>query len=130
MNLIRNRKGHLPHIVVVTGEPLPSRLSSIALGTGDIDCVYHFALEELINAVDEMLACRISLPPFDFRSEALRLTDLSTRFTPAFIFLSSRRARVIITSGFIMYSLPSAAASSGFFFAALLREFRCALSSL
>lgn len=53
LNLIRNRKGHLPHIVVVTGEPLPSRLTSIALGTGDIDCVYHFALDELIKAVDE-----------------------------------------------------------------------------
>lgn len=51
LNLIRNRKGHLPHIVVVTGEPLPSRLASIALGTGDIDCVYHFALYELIESV-------------------------------------------------------------------------------
>ena len=53
LNLIRNRKGHLPHIVVVTGEPLPSRISSLALGTGDIDCVYHFALNELIQAVEE-----------------------------------------------------------------------------
>jgi len=51
LNLIRNRKGHLPHIVVVTAEPLPSRLASIALGTGDIDCVYHFALYELIESV-------------------------------------------------------------------------------
>lgn len=51
LNLIRNRKGHLPHIVVITGEPLPSRLASLALGTGDIDCVYHFALYELIDAV-------------------------------------------------------------------------------
>jgi hypothetical protein len=53
LNLIRNRKGHLPHIVVVTAEPLPSRISSIALGTGDIDCVYHFALDELQAAVEE-----------------------------------------------------------------------------
>lgn len=53
LNLIRNRKGHLPHIVVVTGEPLPSRLASLALGTGDIDCVYHFALYELLEAVKE-----------------------------------------------------------------------------
>lgn len=51
LGLIRNRKGHLPHIIVVTGEPLPSRLASLALGTGDIDCVYHFALYELIDAV-------------------------------------------------------------------------------
>lgn len=52
LNLIRNRKGRLPHIAVVTAEPLPSRLASVALGTGDIDCVYHFALPELIQAVD------------------------------------------------------------------------------
>ena len=47
LNLVRNRKGRLPHVVVVTAEPMPSRLASIALGTGDIDCVYHFALHEL-----------------------------------------------------------------------------------
>lgn len=56
LNLIRNRKGHLPHIVVVTGEPLPSRLASLALGTGDLDCVYHFALYELLDAVREYAA--------------------------------------------------------------------------
>ena len=39
LGLIRNRKGHLPHIVVVTGEPMPARIASLALGTGDIDCV-------------------------------------------------------------------------------------------
>lgn len=53
LNLMRNRKGRQPHIVVVTGEPLPSRLCSLALGTGDIDCVYHFALHELTEAVEE-----------------------------------------------------------------------------
>lgn len=47
LNLVRNRKGRLPHVMVVTAEPTPSRLASIALGTGDIDCVYHFALYEL-----------------------------------------------------------------------------------
>ena len=52
LNLIRNRKGRLPHIAVVTGEPTPSRLSSLALGTGDIDAVYHFALPELQQAVE------------------------------------------------------------------------------
>ena len=51
LNLMRNRKGNLPHIMVVTAEPTPSRLASIALGTGDIDCVYHFALYELQAAV-------------------------------------------------------------------------------
>lgn len=54
LNLIRNRKGHLPHIVVVTAEPMPNRLASLALGTGDIDCVYHFALYELMRAVREV----------------------------------------------------------------------------
>ena len=53
LNLIRNRKGRCPHIAVVTAEPTPSRLSSLALGTGDLDCVYHFALEELIKSVEE-----------------------------------------------------------------------------
>ena len=52
LNLVRNRKGRLPHIVVVTAEPLPSRIASLALGTGDIDCVYHFALTELIEAIE------------------------------------------------------------------------------
>ena len=47
LNLVRNRKGHLPHIVAVTAEPLPMRIASLALGTGDLDCVYHFALDEL-----------------------------------------------------------------------------------
>lgn len=51
LNLIRNRKGSLPHIMVVTNEPLPSRLASLALGTGDIDCLYHCALYELLEAV-------------------------------------------------------------------------------
>ena len=51
VNLIRNPECRSPHIAVVTGEPLPSRLASLALGTGDIDCVYHFALPELISAV-------------------------------------------------------------------------------
>lgn len=52
LNLIRNRKGRVPHIAVVTAEPMPSRLASIALGTGDIDCVYHVFLDELMEAVE------------------------------------------------------------------------------
>jgi hypothetical protein len=54
LNLIRNRKGHLPHIVAVTAEPLPTRIASLALGTGDLDCVYHFALPELEKAISEI----------------------------------------------------------------------------
>jgi hypothetical protein len=40
--------------VIVTGEPYPNRIASLALGTGDIDCVYHFALKELFCAADEL----------------------------------------------------------------------------
>ncbi len=54
LNLLRNRKGRAPHIVVITAEPTPSRISSLALGTGDLDCVYHFALPELIASVASM----------------------------------------------------------------------------
>ncbi len=54
LNLIRQRKGNTPHIVVVVAEPLPTRIASLALGTGDIDCVYHFALPELQQAILEI----------------------------------------------------------------------------
>lgn len=53
LNLIRNRKGRTPHIVAVIMEPTARRISSIALGTGDIDCTYHGALHELIQASEE-----------------------------------------------------------------------------
>lgn len=54
LNLIRHRKGNLPHIVAITAEPFPSRIAALALGTGDLDCVYHFALHELMEAVSEL----------------------------------------------------------------------------
>lgn len=54
LNLIRNRKGHTPHIVAVTAEPLPTRIASLALGTGDLDCVYHIALPELQDSITEL----------------------------------------------------------------------------
>jgi len=53
LNLICNRKGQTPHIVAVTLEPLPTRLASIAMGTGDVDCTYHGALYELTAAAEE-----------------------------------------------------------------------------
>jgi hypothetical protein len=40
--------------VAVTAEPLPTRVSSLALGTGDLDCVYHFALPELEESISEI----------------------------------------------------------------------------
>lgn len=55
LTLIRNRNGRAPHIVVITAEPLPSRIESVAVGTGDIDCVYHFALPELRSALVELM---------------------------------------------------------------------------
>lgn len=76
LNLIRNRKGKLPHVVVVTGEPLPSRLSAIALGTGDIDCVYHFALPELVAAV-EQLGHADSSEALNIMMSGKRLKDIS-----------------------------------------------------
>jgi hypothetical protein len=54
LNLIRNRKGRLPHIAIITAEPMPSRIASIAMGTGDIDCVYHSMLYELMDTVNSL----------------------------------------------------------------------------
>lgn len=76
LNLIRNRKGHLPHIVVVTAEPLPNRIASLALGTGDIDCLYHFALDELIQAVNEV-GSEESQEILDTLISGKRLKDIS-----------------------------------------------------
>lgn len=52
--LTRHRRGRQPHVVAVTSEPLPTRLASIARGTGEIDAVYHVALPELIAASDRV----------------------------------------------------------------------------
>ncbi len=76
LGLIRNRKGHLPHIVVVTGEPLPSRLASLALGTGDIDCMYHFALYELVEAV-KATGAEDSIEMLNVLIEGKRIKDIS-----------------------------------------------------
>jgi hypothetical protein len=54
LNLIRNRKGKVPIVVAVVFEPLPTRIASVALGTGDLDCVYHGALHELREAIEEL----------------------------------------------------------------------------
>lgn len=76
LNLIRNRKGRLPSIAVVTGEPLPSRLASLALGTGDLDCVYHFALPELIASV-RSLEIEDSANLLKIMVDGKRLKDIS-----------------------------------------------------
>jgi hypothetical protein len=76
LNLIRNRKGFTPHIVIVTAEPLPTRLSSIAQGTGDIDCVYHIALKEMIAAIEEIDDETLS-ETLDILVSGKRLRDIS-----------------------------------------------------
>lgn len=76
LGLIRNRKGHLPHIVVVTGEPMPARIASLALGTGDIDCVYHFALYELVEAVKE-IGAEDAMEMLNILITGKRLKDIS-----------------------------------------------------
>ena len=76
LNMIRNRKGHLPHIVVVTAEPLPGRIASLALGTGDIDCVYHIALGELQEAVMQS-GTEESMKQLDIMIKGKRLKDIA-----------------------------------------------------
>ena len=76
LNLIRNRKGHLAHVSVVTAEPLPMRLAAIALGTGDLDCVYHIALPELQSAL-EAQDNQDQLDMLNLLVEGDRLRDIS-----------------------------------------------------
>ncbi|WP_158602915.1 NgoMIV family type II restriction endonuclease [Jiangella rhizosphaerae] len=52
--LVRNRRGRLPHLVVVTAEPLPSRLVSIGRGTGEIDTIYHLLFEQIDEALESL----------------------------------------------------------------------------
>lgn len=75
LNLVRNRKGRLPHIVAVTAEPVPSRIAAIALGTGDMDCVYHFGLPELVETLREQE--RETLELVETMIEGQRLRDIA-----------------------------------------------------
>ncbi len=78
LNLIRNRKGRVPHIVAVTAEPLPMRIASLALGTSDLDCVYHIALSELQEYVSGIV-CRPAdqLKMLNTLVDGKRLRDIS-----------------------------------------------------
>ena len=74
-SMIRNRKGHLPHIVVVTAEPMPNRLASLALGTGDIDCINdfkHILWDHLATMADFKL-------DIDYPYEIVKKEDLYSR---------------------------------------------------
>ncbi len=76
LNLVRNRKGKLPHIAAVTGEPLPTRISALAMGTGDLDCIYHFALYELADAL-KALENEDQLDMLNMMIDSRRLRDIS-----------------------------------------------------
>ena len=76
LNLVRNRKGKLPHVAVITAEPTPNRIASLALGTGDIDCVYHFALDELQETLIEQDREEAS-EMLNMMIEGKRLRDIS-----------------------------------------------------
>ncbi|MDH6702214.1 NgoMIV family type II restriction endonuclease [Streptomyces griseoviridis] len=54
LQMIRHRRGRLPHLVAVTAEPMPSRIAAIARGTGEVDAVYHIAFDALQAAVKEV----------------------------------------------------------------------------
>jgi hypothetical protein len=77
LSLLRNRKGRSPHIVAVTAEPTPSRIASLALGTGDVDCVYHFALFELMHVLEHSGKWEDALDQLNVMVEGKRLKDIS-----------------------------------------------------
>lgn len=76
LNLLRTRKGRAPHIASVTAEPMSSRIASLALGTGDMDYVYHFALYELMECCQE-LELEESLELLTTMIDGKRLRDIS-----------------------------------------------------
>jgi hypothetical protein len=79
LNLIRSRKGRVPHIAAVTAEPLPMRLASLAMGSSDLNCVYHVALHELTDAVHHYASEGNSeqKDTLDMLVEGRRLRDIS-----------------------------------------------------
>ena len=77
LNLIRYRKGTTPHIVAVVAEVLPTRIASLALGTGDLDCVYHIALPELHKACESVDSRGDQLEMLDLMIQGERLRDIS-----------------------------------------------------
>lgn len=52
--MIRHRRGRQPHLITLTAEPLPTRLASIARGTGEVDATYHVAFDALDQAVAQL----------------------------------------------------------------------------
>ena len=125
LNLIRNRRGKLPHVVVVTAEPLPSRLASVALGSGDIDCVYHFALPELCNTVKE-LGLGDSQESLNIMVNGKRLKDISDLpLDLAVCRIDSRPSAVLKTCGAFEPRIPNRNYSSGGSFMQWASAFGC-----
>ncbi len=75
LNLLRLRNGPAPRICLVTCEPLPKRLESVARGTGDLDAVFHVALPALLDARHLMDAKQKHI--LDFLVNAGRLLPLN-----------------------------------------------------
>ena len=67
------------HIVAITAEPTPKRIASIAQGGSDLDCVYHIALPELMEAVKESLEGKRSeqFEDLEMLVKGKRLRDIS-----------------------------------------------------
>ncbi len=65
-------------MIFITTEPLPSRISSLALRTGDVYCIYHASLYELKDAVEAAIAFGIDRLPADDVSADPRLGLLET----------------------------------------------------
>ena len=75
-NLLRNRKGRVPHILAVTAEPTAERIKSLAQGHADLDAVYHIALPELLSVVKK-LGYAEELDTLEWLVQGKRLKDIS-----------------------------------------------------
>ncbi len=84
----RWRRARAPYFAVVTAEPDPSRLGSLAWGLGEIDAVYHIDIASLFSAVHRTES-EIGGTPAATRElgaliEHARLRDLSLLFDDIF----------------------------------------------
>lgn len=76
ISLTRKHNDSPQRFFVVTAEPWPTRIAALALGTGDLDCVYHFALHELVESSKE-LQNQDSIELLDIMIDGRRLRDIS-----------------------------------------------------
>jgi NgoMIV restriction enzyme len=84
----RWRRARPPHFVVVTAEPVVSRIASLAWGLGELDCVYHVSLPSLYRAVlraeDYLGRTEGSSNELKSLIDEARLRDLSMLFDDLF----------------------------------------------